>query len=144
MDTGFLDSPMNLEIEVGEALREAFRAALVLTCSIESAEFVVTNALQMLGSDFSRKMLLVATARAAFQQSILPGESSSILPAELKALALLPTTCRYCFVLRVLIGFDPGICSEILTMSRHDIQEALCQSLLALPGAVESIRPVAS
>jgi hypothetical protein len=131
---------MTLEMEIGEALSESFRAALVLTGSIEGAERSVTNAISALGSELSVHALFVETARSAFQHPPVSGELSSILPVELQALSLFSPTCRDCFVLRVLMGFDLQTCSEILTLSRHEVEEALYQSLLDLPRAVEYVR----
>jgi hypothetical protein len=131
---------MTLEVEIGKTLNESFRAALVLTGSIEGAERAVTNAIAALGSGLSAHALLVETARSAFQQRPCSGASSSILPVELQAVANLFPTHRYCFALRVLVGFDLKTCSEILTLPRYEVEQALCQSLLDLPRAVEYMR----
>src|SRR5713226_7442317 len=120
---------MTLKMEIGEALDESFRAALVLTGSIERAECALTDVINALGSDLSRNALLVETARSVIQHTAF-SESSSILPMELQALSLLSSTRRYCFVLRVLMGLDLETCSDILRLSREEVEEALYQSLL--------------
>ncbi len=130
-----------MTIEIDEALHQSFRAALVLAGSIEDAERAVTNAIDMLESDLSADALLAATARSAFQSSTFSEELSSFLPLELQALFLLLPTPRHCFVLRILLRIDLETCSEILRLSEDEIQEALYQSLLRLPRAVEFIRP---
>jgi len=129
---------MKLEMEMGEAVNESLRAALVLTGSMEESERAITKAITALGPDLSQHTLLRETARSAFQQSTLSDRSSSILPVELQALSFLRPTCRYCFVLRFLIGFDLETCSEILALSRREVEEALYCALLDLPRAVES------
>lgn len=132
---------MTVEMEMGEAFYESFRAALVLTGRMESAERAVADAIAAVGSDLSANTLLVETARSALQHTNRSNESSSVLPLELQALFRLRPTGRHCFILRVLMGFDLELCSAILKLSRPDVEEALCQSLLDLPQAVESIRP---
>ena len=58
---------MTLETEIGEALHDSFRAALVLTGSIEAAEHAVTGAIAAIGLDLSPDTLLLETARSALQ-----------------------------------------------------------------------------
>ena len=132
---------MTVEMQIEEALHESLRAALVLTGSVEGAECAVTNAIATLGQDCSAEALLVETARSAFEHNSFSGELSSILPVELQTVSLLPSTSRYCFVLRVLMHFDLETCSDILRLSRDKIEEALYQSLLQLPqsGRLEQI-----
>ena len=134
------DFCMTVDQEICEALNESFRAALVLTGSIEVAESSVIDALVVLGSNLSAHALLVETVRLAFQQSALAGESSSILPLELQALAALLPVRRYSFVLRLLVGLDPETCCQILRLSRDEVNEALWKSLQELPGLLESRR----
>jgi DNA-directed RNA polymerase specialized sigma24 family protein len=131
---------MTVEMEIEEALQESFRAALVLTGGVEAAERAVTNAIATLGPDCSAEALLAETARSAFEHDTFSGELSSILPVELQALFLLSPIHRYCFVLRVLIGLDLRICSNILRSSLDEVQETLCRSLLDLPQALEAVR----
>jgi DNA-directed RNA polymerase specialized sigma24 family protein len=131
---------MTLETEIDDALHESFRAALVLTGSIEGAERAVTDAIASLGPDCSEDELMAQTARFAFEHTTSSDELSSCLPAELQALSRIPPARRYCFVLRILLGLDVETCCEILTLSRHEVEEALYRSLLDLPRAVESIR----
>ena len=112
---------MTLEMEIDEAINESIRAALVLTGSMEGSERAITKAITALGPDPSQHALLRETARSAFQQSTVSDRSSSILPVELQALSFLLPTCRFCFVLRFLIGFDLETCSEILALSRREV-----------------------
>ena len=127
---------MTADPEMRKALNESFRAALVLTGSIEVAERAVTDALVALGSNLSAQVLLAETARLAFQRSEFGGESSSVLPPELQALARLLPVRRYCFVLRLLVGLDPETCCHILGLSRFEVEEVFWKSLLDLPELV--------
>ena len=99
----------------------------------------MTNAIDSLESDLSADALLVATARSTFQSSRLSEELSSFIPLELRPLFLLPRTRRYCFVLRMLMRFDLETSSKILKLSQKEVGQALCESLLDLPRAAESI-----
>jgi hypothetical protein len=115
--------------EITESLHDAFRAALVLTGSVENAECAVTDVIATIGSDCSRGALLAETARAALSYEGLPGKSRIPLPPELQALFLLSSRCRHCFVLIVLMRLDLEACSEILGVSANEVKEALDQSL---------------
>jgi DNA-directed RNA polymerase specialized sigma24 family protein len=122
-----------LELEMREALHDSFRAALVLTGSVERATRTVRDAIAMTGSDWSRDVLLVRTARSALQHQTFSDELPPVFPPELLALFLLPPTSRYCFALRVLMRFDLATCCEILKLSKDEVEEALHQSLRDLP-----------
>jgi hypothetical protein len=134
---------MTVEMKTGEALHEAFRAALVLTGSIEASECAVTDAIAVLGSDFAGDTLLVETARSAIQRranSSEQPETISMLPVELRGLFLLSSTSRDCFVLRALIGLTSEVSAGILNLSKDEIDEAMCEALLDLPQSINSIR----
>jgi hypothetical protein len=94
------------EMETGEALHDCFRAALVLTGSVESAEHAVRDAIATIESDCSRDALLVETVRSTLPYQTSADELSLVLPPEVLALFLLPPTSRYSFVLRVLMHFE--------------------------------------
>jgi hypothetical protein len=59
--------------QVGDALHEAFTAALLLTGIIGGAERAVENAIDGLGPDLSAGALLVETARSAVVNAALEG-----------------------------------------------------------------------
>ncbi|HKD05776.1 MAG TPA: hypothetical protein VKB79_07735 [Bryobacteraceae bacterium] len=120
-------------MQITEIIPEAFHAALVLTGSVEGAERTLIDATARIASDGSREAFLAETARAAATHEAVPDKSPLLIPRELQALFLLPTTCRYCFVLLVLLRFDLETCSQILNLSADDVKEALDQSLLDLP-----------
>ncbi len=104
----------------------------------------MTNAIAALGSDCSAEALLVDTARSAVEHNTFSVQLSPMLPAELQALFLLSPTRRYCFVLRVLMRFDLEACSKIMKLSRKEVGEALCHSLLELPKAVDQVAALTS
>jgi hypothetical protein len=134
---------MTVEMKTGEAINEAFRAALVLTGSTEAAECAITGAIATLGSDFVGDTLLVETARSAIQHrtnfSEQP-EAISMLPVELRRLFLLPSTSRDCFVLRVLLRLTSEVSAGILNLSKDEIDESVCEALFDLPRSINSIR----
>ena len=128
---------MTGESEMVEALPKAFWIALLLTGSIEAAEAAVLDGIGALELDhISGDSLLLATAKSAIRRRTeFPEESEalSILPYELRRLFLLAPNYRDCFVLRVLIGLTPEVCSGILRLSIHEIDDALCAALQDLP-----------
>jgi len=128
------------ERKIGEALHDAFLVALLLTGGTRGAERAVEEAINDLGPDLSADELLVKTALAAVNAHYAEDDFPATLPRELQSLSLLPPAHRNCFVLRMLMGFDRETCSEILGLSRVDVEEALHRSLLALPEAIESIQ----
>src|SRR5260370_10374414 len=113
-------------MKIGEALDEAFRAALVLTGSIEAAERAVADGITTLGFDLAGDTLVVETARFAIQRraefSDEP-EALSILPLELQGLFLISTICCDCFGFRVLIGLTAEVSAGILHLSKDEIAE---------------------
>jgi hypothetical protein len=138
---------MTVEMEMDEAFDESFHAALVLTGSIETSESVVADAIAALTPDLPVNALLGETVRSAFRHGIQLSKgpvSSSILPLELRALSLLSRIGRYCFVALILLRLDIAVCSEILTLSREEVEEALYVALLELPGVIESVRRIES
>jgi hypothetical protein len=117
---------------LNQALHESL-ALLSFSLGVLKAPSVVTNAIATLGQDCSAEALLLEAARSTFEHNLVSAELSSILPVELQTVSLLPSTSRYCFVLRVLMHFDLETCSDILRLSRDKIEEALYQSLLQVP-----------
>jgi hypothetical protein len=128
---------MTGECETVEPLPKAFWIALLLTGSIEAAEAAVLDGIAALELDhISGDSLLRATAKSAIQRRtefLGQSEELSILPLELRRLFLLAPRYRDCFVLRVLIGLTPELCSGILHLSIHEVDDALCAALEELP-----------
>jgi len=138
---------MTVKMEMDEALHASFRAALLLTGGSETAEGVVADAIAAQAPDLPVNALLGETVRSAFRHGIQLSKgpvSSSILPLELRALSLLSPIGRYCFVALILLGLDIAVCSEILTLSREEVEQALYVALLELPGVIESVRRMES
>ncbi|MFZ0589735.1 MAG: hypothetical protein WAM39_04590 [Bryobacteraceae bacterium] len=117
-------------------VREAFLAALMLTGTIEAAECAVSDAITALGCAGAVDELLVAAAKCAIQlrDECLPqAEIPSSLPPELQRLFLLPRVSRNCFVLRMLMGLTAEMSSQILSLHKDEVDEALCRALSDLP-----------
>jgi hypothetical protein len=129
---------MTGQSEMFGALPKAFWIALLLTGSIEIAEAAVLAGIVALEfNHLTGDRLLLATARSAVQRRTGSSEQSeelSILPLELRHLFLIAPNYRDCFVLRILIGLTPELCSEILRLSIHEIEDALFTVLQELPG----------
>jgi hypothetical protein len=128
---------MTDESETVEALSKAFWTALLLTGSIEAAEAAVLDGIVALELDHvSGDSLLLATAKCAIQRRtefLERSEGLSILPLELRRLFLLAPNYRDCLVLRVIIGMTPELCSGILHLSIHEVDDALYTALQELP-----------
>jgi hypothetical protein len=118
---------------MSSSLNEAFRAALLLTGNnVDAAEAAVLDGITALGPDIvcrdSRDTLLEETAKSSIQRRagfLERSESTSLLPLELQRLFLLDPICRQCFVLRILIGLTPAVCSGILCLSEQALVDAL-------------------
>jgi hypothetical protein len=120
--------------EVSKALDGAFRAAFMLTGSMQAAEHAVLNGIAATecygaGDD----AFLLETIKAAIQtRADSPHQSRrrcAQLPLELRRLFLLPPISRDCFVLRILLGIPVGTCSTILHRRVEDIEDVLCVAL---------------
>lgn len=131
---------MNFELQIEEGLYKSFRAALVLTGSIEAAERAITIAINSLGTEFSAHELLVRTAQSALLGSTFSAKPCSVLPLDLQALSLFSPMRRYAFILRVLLGLDLETCSEILRLFSKEVEEAVHELLPELPWALEFAR----
>ncbi|SRR5258708_24727334 len=129
---------MTMESEIFNALERAFLPALLLTGSVEGAEAAVLDGIAAFESDhISRDSILLRTVRSAIQ---LHGDRSdqfartfSILPFELRRVLLLAPNLRRSFVLRVLLGMTPEICSDLLHLTVHEVEGALRKGLQELP-----------
>jgi len=129
---------MTRESEILKALEKAFLPALLLTGSVEGAEAAVLDGIAALESDhFSGDSLLLRTVRSAIQVygdfSDQFADTFSILPFELRRVLLLAPNLRRSFVLRVLLGMTPEICSDLLHLTVHEVEGALREGLEGLP-----------
>ena len=125
------------EGEMVKALPNAFCIALLLAGKVEAAEAALLDGIAALELDrISGDSLLLATGKSAIHRRIeIPEQSEglSILPPELRRLFLLAPNYRDCFVLRILIGLTPELCSGILHLSIHEVDDALYRALQELP-----------
>jgi hypothetical protein len=95
--------------EVSKALDGAFRAALMLTGSMQAAEHAVFNGIAATECYSAEDdALLLETVKAAIQRR--PDSLHESLPLELRRLFLLTPISRDCFVLRILLGLAVGTC----------------------------------
>jgi len=116
------------------ALDMAFRTALLLTGDATTAEAAVTRAIDVCEA-LSPGGLLIEAARSAVRRrtklSNGPYEVDD-LPAELRRLFMLQPLLRYCFVLRILAGLSPKVCTELLEISVAEFEDALYGALTEL------------
>jgi hypothetical protein len=131
---------MTSDVEIAQWINESFLVVLVLTGSVEIAEQAVTKALGNVGVDDLRNALIFESVRWALQRTKGIGRLCPTLPRELKVLSFLAPIPLYCFVIRFLAGLEARTCSEILKLSRREVDEALYQALLKMPRALESFR----
>jgi hypothetical protein len=112
---------MTAKSEASKAIDEAFRAALLVMGSTEAAENAVLDGIAALEFGYLvDDVLLVETVKSAIQRRAdFPGQSEQALPLELRRLFLLAPISRDCFVLRVLLGLTPEICSGIRHLSKQ-------------------------
>src|SRR6266853_5944215 len=124
--------------EVSKALDGAFRAALMLTGSMQAAEHAVFNGIAATECYSAEDdALLLETVKAAIQRrpdSLHESqEPPAHLPLELRRLFLLTPISRDCFVLRILLGITTRTCSGILNLTIEEAHHALCAAFEALP-----------
>jgi hypothetical protein len=129
---------MTRESEIYKGLERAFLPALLLTGSVEGAEAAVLDGIAASESDaISRDSLVLRTVRSAiqlhsdFSDQCMP--PFSIFPFELRRILLLAPNPRHSFVLRVLLGMTPEICSDLLHLTMHEVEGALRTGLRELP-----------
>jgi len=129
---------MTVEGDVHKALDQAFRAAFLLTGSIEVAETAVLDGIAALEfSHVSDRVLSFETAKAAIRRrassSGQPARGFAYLPVELRRLFLLAPVSRDCFVLRILLGLPSATCAPVLRLAARKIEAVLCFTLKDLP-----------
>jgi hypothetical protein len=126
-----------------EALNKAFTTALLLTRSVEQSEAALREGIECLdfdddaaGEKLIRGALYAAMSRSREDAERRPGEvddALSLLPLELKRVALLPAALRHCFALRVLAGLPRKVCASLLNLEISQVAEtaALAAQMLA-------------
>jgi hypothetical protein len=128
---------MTVKNEASKALGEAFRAALLLTGSIELAQNAVLDGIAASEVGHIVDDILLETIDAAIQRRAAfldqSAQAPSHLPLELQRLFLLAPISRDSFVLRVLLGMPPATCSRILRLGIDEFEDVLCAALQELP-----------
>lgn len=113
-----------MSLESGDSLDEAFLAALLLTGSVERAEAAVLDGIATWDHQSTPATLVLETVKASVPFASERREHALlILPREMKRVLGLPAQLRCCFVLRTLVGLTPIVCSEILNLDLHVIEE---------------------
>ena len=117
------------------ALDMAFRTALLLTGDTRTAEAAVMHGIGVC-EDLSPGGLLIAAVRSAVRRRTKSSDGPhevDCLPPELRRLFMLQPLPRHCFVLRVLVGLSPEVCSELLEVSVTQFENAAYRALTHLP-----------
>jgi hypothetical protein len=125
--------------DISETLVRAFRAAFLLTGSLERAENAVLAGIGAVGHNEAVERSLVAKTaegivrhRQWFEQRV--STQGSLLPEELQRVFLLAPGSRDCILLRVLCRVPAKTCAEILGLSLTEFEETLCDALEQLAG----------
>jgi hypothetical protein len=125
---------MTAEDDLHNTLDGAFRAAFLLTGSLEVAETAVLDGIA--ASDVSHvldEVLIFESVKSAIRRRApSPGQSAqglSRLPVELRRLFLLAPLSRDCFVLRILLGIPSATCAAVLRLRVHKIEAVLYSAL---------------
>jgi hypothetical protein len=111
-------------------LADAFRAAFLLTGSVDAAENAVMNGVAALDSSDDLESALVAnTVELVMLQGARLEHAFSMLPCELSRLLLLAPLSRDCYLLGVLFGLTPAKCAALLNLRIDDFEELLCEAV---------------
>lgn len=118
---------MTSGLESSQSLDQAFFTALLLAGSVERAEAAVLTGIAALNDDFQPDRLVLETVRASMRAPSFASEQREDmrpnLPREIERVLALPVQPRCCLVLRVLVNLTPAVCSEILNLDVHIIEE---------------------
>jgi len=129
---------MTAKDDLRNALDGAFRAAFLLTGSLEVAETAVLDGIVALDVSYVPDEVLISeSVKSAIRRrsslSCQPARAFAHLPVELRRLSLLAPVSRDCFVLRVLLGVPSSTCAALLRLTVHKIDNLLCAALQELP-----------
>ena len=133
-----------------ESLTDAFRAAFLLTGSLDLAENAVLHGIAALApNDDVEKDLVKKTVELIFRRRMdFPNQlehSLALLPPELRRLIWLAPVGRDCFILRVLFGITAASCAKILNLTIEQLDVSLRAALRQLPMVSPSVcwaRPI--
>jgi DNA-directed RNA polymerase specialized sigma24 family protein len=113
----------------------AFRTALLLAGNTKTAEAAVLDGIGAC-EDLSHRGLLIEAVRSTIRRRTKLADAPDaleLLPPELRRLFMLPPLLRDCFVLRILVGLSPEVCTELLDVSITEFEDAVCAALNQLP-----------
>jgi hypothetical protein len=118
-----------LPIDASGVLSRAFWISLLLSGQTKLAENAVLEAICCSESNSaSDGVCLLDALRTAVRETegvIECGDAELLLlPPELQRVLFLPVRLRHCFVLRILVGLSPEICSQLLRMHIDQITGA--------------------
>ena len=121
---------MTAEDDLHNTLDGAFRAAFLLTGSLEVAETAVLDGIAALDvSHVPDEVLIFESVKSAIRRrssfSGQPAQAFAHLPIELRRLSLLAPVSRDCFVLRILLGVPSSTCAAVLRLTVHKIDTLL-------------------
>ena len=126
------------------AVNRAFWAALLLGCDTTTAEAAVLDGIGAC-EDVSPRSLLIEAVGSTFRRRAsstnAPG-AVQLLPAELRCLFKLQPLLRDCFVLRILLGLSPEVCTGLLNISVTEFEDASYAALKQLPLLFRTSIPV--
>jgi hypothetical protein len=107
----------------------------VVGCDTTTAESAMLDGISAC-EDVSHRSLLIETVRSAFRRRASSADvldTVQLLPAELLPLFRLQARSRDCFVLRILLGFSPEVCADLLNISVLEFEDAFYAALNSLP-----------
>jgi hypothetical protein len=116
-------------------VNEAFEVALLLGCDTTTAEEAVLDGIGGC-QDVSDRSLLIETVGSTVRRRASSADApvaAQYLPAELRRLFRLQPLLRDCFVLRILLGLAPEVCTGLLNISVTEFADAIYSALQQLP-----------
>jgi hypothetical protein len=120
---------------IQDAVNTAFRVALLFGCDTTTAEAAVLDGIGAC-EDVSHRSLVIEAIGSALRRRAsstdAPG-AVQLLPAELRHLFKLQPLLRDCFVLRILLGLSPEVCTGLLNISVTEFEDASYAALKQLP-----------
>jgi hypothetical protein len=117
------------------AINTAFKVALLFGCDTMTAEAAVLDAIDACEDVFHRSFLIGAVASTLRRRGNSENAFGALqlLPAELRRLFRLQPILRDCFVLRILLGLSPEVCTGLLNISVTEFADAFYAALQQLP-----------
>jgi len=117
------------------AVQTAFRTALLLAGVIKTAEAAVLDGIGAC-EDLSDHGLLIESVRSTIRQRtrlVDAPDGLELLPPELRRVFMLQPLLRDCFVLRILVGLSPEVCTKLLNISITEFENTAYAALIQLP-----------